>query len=182
MTQWKKLSLLVLGTSLLILPMPSFAEECEGSKEAIGTVIGALLGGIVGSRFGKGSGQKAATVIGAVAGGYAGNRYGESLDCKDQQAHAQTAHEALEYQPAGRPSSWNNPDSGHSGSITPVKTWQRDNGQYCRDYTQSIVIDGVVEEAKGAACREDDGSWRIVSNGVPSDQPNYSGRRGQERF
>ncbi len=156
------------------------AEDCEGNKEAIGTVVGALLGGIVGSRFGKGGGKKAATVLGAVAGGYAGNRYGESLDCKDQQFHSQTTHEALEYQPSGRPSSWNNPDSGHAGSITPVKTWQRDTGQYCRDFTQSIIIDGKVEEATGTACRQDDGKWQIVAADQPA--PDYSNESEYERF
>lgn len=156
----------------LILPAAAVrAEDCEGDKQAIGTVVGALLGGIVGSRFGKGDGKKAATVLGAVAGGYAGNRYGESLDCKDRQFHAQTTHEALEYQPSGRPSSWNNPDSGHAGSVTPVRTWQRDSGQYCRDYTQSIIIEGRVEEARGTACRQDDGSWQIVSAGQPNPDP-----------
>jgi len=179
----RNLPLLLLGVCLSVLPIPSVAEDCQGNKEVVGTVVGALLGGLLGSQVGGGSGKKAATVLGVVAGGYAGNRYGESLDCQDQQYHSQTAHEALEYQPAGRPSSWQNPDSGHSGSITPVKTWQRDNGQYCRDYTQSIVIDGKVEEAKGTACRDDSGSWQIVSNQADTKYPDYSGSSGdRERF
>ena len=159
--------LLTIYMVLGMMATPSVAysqQDCQGNKEAIGTVAGAILGGLLGSQVGKGSGQKAATVLGAVAGGYAGNRYGESLDCKDQQYHQQTAHEALEYQPSGRPSSWNNPDSGHSGSVMPTKTWQRETGQYCRDYTQSIIVDGRVEEARGTACRDDRGNWQIVSN------------------
>ena len=158
------------------------AEDCQGNKEAVGTVVGALLGGLLGSQVGGGSGKKVATVVGAVAGGYAGNRYGESLDCKDQQYHSQTAHEALEYQPAGRPSSWRNPDSGHSGSITPVKTWQREDGQYCRDFTQSIVVDGKVEDARGTACRDDQGIWQIVSSDAAGAPGSSAGYRDQERF
>ena len=167
---------------LLVAPVPVVAEDCEGNKETIGTVVGAVLGGIVGSRFGKGSGKKAATVIGAVAGGYAGNRYGEYLDCEDQKQQSLAAYEALENQPSGQASSWRNPDSGRSGSITPVKTWQREDGQYCRDYTQSIVIDGKVEEATGTACREDDGLWRIVSSEPQQTTPDYSEPQRQERF
>jgi len=178
MVRVQKFHLLLLVLWFFVVSMPSRAEDCQGDKEAVGTVVGALLGGLLGSQVGKGGGKKAATVLGVVAGGYAGNRYGESLDCQDQQYHSQTAHEAFEYQPAGRPASWKNPDSGHSGSITPVKTWQRDNGQYCRDYTQSIVVDGRIEEAKGTACRDDNGSWQIVSN-----QPDYSDRSDdRERF
>lgn len=158
------------------------AEDCQGNKEAVGTVVGALLGGLLGSQVGGGSGKKVATVVGAVAGGYAGNRYGESLDCKDQQYHSQTAHEALEYQPAGRPSSWRNPDSGHSGSITPVKTWQREDGQYCRDFTQSIVVEGNVEDARGTACRDDQGTWQIVSSQPAGEAATSGGYQDQERF
>ena len=151
--------------AMIGLPSITYAQQdCQGNKETIGTVAGAILGGLLGSQVGKGSGRKAATVLGAVAGGYAGNRYGESLDCKDQQYHQQTAHEALEYQPSGRPSSWKNPDSGHSGVVMPTRTWQRETGQYCRDYTQSIIVDGRVEEARGTACRDDQGNWQIVSN------------------
>ncbi len=39
-----------------------------------GTAIGAVAGGLIGSRFGGGSGKTVATVGGAVAGGYAGNQ------------------------------------------------------------------------------------------------------------
>lgn len=172
----------VLATAVSLTPMYGHAEECEGNKEAVGTVVGAVLGGIVGSQFGKGGGKKAMTVVGAVAGGYAGNRYGEYLDCEDQKQHTQAAHEALESQPSGQPASWRNPDTGHSGSVTPVKTWQRDDGQYCRDYTQSIVIEGKVEEATGTACREDNGLWRIVSNESPQRAPDYSSSSQGERF
>lgn len=33
---------------------------------------------------------------------------------------------------------------------------------YCREYTTTIVIDGVEQEAYGAACRQEDGSWRLI--------------------
>ena len=169
---------------LIVLSLPASAladTECQGNKEGIGTVVGAVLGGILGSNVGKGSGRKIATVLGAVAGGYAGNRYGESLDCADQQRHRQAALNAFEKQPTGQSSSWKNPDTGTQGSVTPVRTWQRDNGQYCRDYTQSIVIDGRVEKANGTACREDGGDWRIVSTQPPVQTPDYSADHHEEQ-
>lgn len=183
MKQIKMTLMAVVGMVVISLPAQVNAEDCQGSKETIGTVAGALIGGILGNQVGKGSGRKVATVLGAVAGGYAGNRIGESMDCADQQAHANTTHDALEYQPTGRPSSWNNPDSGHSGTVTPVRTWQQEDGKYCRDYKQSIVIDGKVEEATGTACRENDGTWRIATSELPTEPaPDYSQRRSEERF
>jgi surface antigen len=176
----------VLGLAVILTPARVSAEDCQGNKETIGTVAGALIGGILGNQIGSGSGRKAATILGAVAGGYAGNRIGEQLDCADQQYHAVTTHDALEYQPSGRPSSWNNPDTGHSGTVMPVRTWQQEDGTYCRDFTQSIVVEGRVEEATGTACRNSDGTWRIASseqNAAPTNNyGDYSQRRSEERF
>ncbi|MGQ3054429.1 MAG: glycine zipper 2TM domain-containing protein [Roseateles sp.] len=47
-------------------------ETREGEATALGTVGGAVIGGLLGNQVGGGSGKKIATVGGAVAGGYAG--------------------------------------------------------------------------------------------------------------
>ena len=41
----------------------------------LGTVVGAVAGGLIGSQFGYGDDRIAATAIGAVAGGLIGSRY-----------------------------------------------------------------------------------------------------------
>ena len=43
---------------------------------AVGTVIGAVVGGLLGHQVGKGNGKTAATVAGAVGGGFAGHAIG----------------------------------------------------------------------------------------------------------
>ena len=52
----------------------------------------------------------------------------------------------------------------HQGTYTPVKTYQTDNGQYCREFQQTITVGGQTESAYGTACRQPDGSWQIVNN------------------
>jgi len=47
-------------------------ETREGEATALGTVGGAVIGGLLGNQVGGGTGKKIATVGGAVAGGYAG--------------------------------------------------------------------------------------------------------------
>lgn len=44
---------------------------------ALGTVIGAIAGGLIGHQVGGGKGKTAATVAGAVGGGFAGHAIGE---------------------------------------------------------------------------------------------------------
>lgn len=48
-------------------------EARQGQGTGIGVVGGAVVGGLLGSAVGGGTGKKIATVGGAVAGGYAGN-------------------------------------------------------------------------------------------------------------
>lgn len=51
-------------------------ERCTPGREDAtgGTVAGAVVGGVLGNRVGKGDGRKAATVAGAVLGGVIGRR------------------------------------------------------------------------------------------------------------
>ena len=76
--------------------------------------------------------------------------------------HSQrAAQHALDVAPTGQTVAWHNPDSGHHGTMTPVRTYQIDSGQYCREYQQTVVIGGQEERAFGTACRQPDGSWQI---------------------
>ena len=131
------------------------------NKQTGGTLIGAGLGALAGSQIGGGRGQLAAVAVGALAGAYLGSEVGKSLDRADRLAMKRTSQNALESNPVGQASSWSNPDSGHSGTVTPTRTYQTAAGQNCREYQQTVTIDGKTEQAYGRACRQPDGSWKI---------------------
>lgn len=134
-----------------------------GQKQGWGTVMGAGTGALIGSQLGQGRGRLAMVAIGALAGGMIGNEIGASLDRADQQYHSQAQNAALnnaDWQTV----EWSNPDTGHAGSVTPTRTMRRGrHGPICREYRTTVTIGGRVEEGYGRACREADGSWRIVS-------------------
>ena len=159
---------ILLLSNLILLSSfcPAVHAECvqdqTGGGEIVGTLVGAALGGLVGSQFGGGTGNKIAIGVGVLAGGFLGNKVGKSLDCQDQQYHYDTTQNALETEKTGQTSTWANPDTGHSGDITPTRTYTLE-GQPCRDFTQTIYVDGVDEEINGSACRQEDGSWKPVS-------------------
>ena len=94
-------------------------------------------------------------LIGAIIGG----RIGDSMDKADH-VHTQNA---LETAKSGQRVTWTNPDTGADYTITPTRTYQRENGQYCRDFKTWGWIDGYEEELHGTACRMSDGTWRKVS-------------------
>ena len=134
-----------------------------GNKEIGGTLLGAAGGGLLGSQFGGGSGQLIATAAGVFLGGLLGQQVGSSLDKADQAYAARAYSQSLETAPSGQTTAWHNPDSGHSGSYTPVRTYQTDGGRYCREFQQTVQVGGETQSAYGTACRQPDGSWEIVS-------------------
>lgn len=81
----------------------------------------------------------------------------------DRDAMERATQDALERYRSGSVVNWFNPESGHGGSVIPVATWQMASGQYCRDYRQTITINGVTTEGYGSACRQLDGHWQAIS-------------------
>lgn len=50
------------------------SQTVQNPNTALGTISGALVGGVLGNQIGSGRGRTAATVVGAAGGAYAGNR------------------------------------------------------------------------------------------------------------
>jgi len=154
---------LTLSAALCLSTNHAQADCAPTSTEGvIGGIAGAALGGFLGSRIGSGSGQTFATIGGVLAGGLLGNQVATRLTCQDQQSLYTTTQSGLETYPTGRAASWNNPDSGHYGTVTPTRTYQNAGGQNCREFRQTIYIDGRAETGTGQACRQPDGTWRII--------------------
>lgn len=133
----------------------------NGPKQTGGTLVGAGLGALAGSQIGGGKGQLAAVALGALGGAFLGSEVGKSLDRADRTYMAQNSQSTLERTPTGQSTSWRNPDSGHSGTFTPTRTYQ-EQGRDCREYEQTIYVGGRNETAVGRACRNPDGTWQIV--------------------
>jgi len=132
------------------------------NKQDIGTVAGAIGGGVIGHNIGGGAGQTVATIAGTLLGGAIGNSIGASMDNADMAAYNNASRRALENTDPGQTLPWKNPQSGNYGTITPAAPYRTQNGQYCREYNQTIVVGGQKQSGHGTACREPDGSWKIV--------------------
>lgn len=135
-------------------------QTTGGTKQTVGTLGGAALGGLAGSQFGDGRGQLVATAAGALLGALVGAEVGSSLDKADQAALANTTAYTLETVPSGQPTRWNNPDSGRYGTVTAEPSYTNSYGQNCRNYRQTVEINGQTEIMTGTACRRPDGTWQ----------------------
>jgi surface antigen len=142
----------------LILGLGIGLIGCQNmSHEGVGTVTGGVVGGLIGSQFGGGAGKVAAAAGGALLGAYLGGNIGKTMDKVDQM---QMQH-ALETSPTGKDVAWRNPDSGNQYTVRTTKTYY-EHKQPCREYTTKAIIGGKSQQIYGQACRQADGSWRVV--------------------
>jgi surface antigen len=148
----------------VVLLVISLVAACEGagSKQTAGTLLGGAGGALLGAQVGSGNGQILAAIAGGLAGAFLGNEVGKSLDKADQ-AYAEQASRQAQTAPIGDTITWNNPESGNSGTYTPVRDGYDNTGNYCREYQTTVTVGGQVQEAYGTACRQPDGSWMVVN-------------------
>ena len=137
-------------------------ESRDNSGQVLGAILGGVGGGVIGSTIGAGSGKALATVAGSLIGLLAGGEIGKQLDEGQRLAMARTTGTALETSRSGAEVPWRDPDSGVHGTVTPKPAYQNARGQFCREYTQTVTIDGKTRRAYGTACRQPDGSWTLA--------------------
>ncbi|MFQ5953677.1 MAG: hypothetical protein ACE5JZ_01265 [Kiloniellales bacterium] len=131
------------------------------------TLMGSLLGGAagagIGAAFGGGKGAAIGGVSGLLLGALAGNAIGrerERYEPPPQQGYYAPPPTYYGYQQPGYASTY-----GAAPAYTPPAPAQPPaySANYCRDFSQKIIIDGVEQNAYGKACLQPDGSWRIVN-------------------
>lgn len=178
------MSRLIPVLSLLALLCASTGPARASDNTFWGTALGAGLGGLAGSQIGKGTGQLAATGAGVFLGGMIGNSMGQSMDRANAAYYSSYSNYTpyypsyQSYQPTyvGPPAApppqiiYVQPEvvdtyvphrsvyveEGYVGPQPPQPA------QHCREFTQTIRIDGQVHESYGKACLRPDGTWQIV--------------------
>lgn len=148
------------GALCLVLLLSACETYDIGPKAGIGAAAGAAGGGLLAVALG---GHEAGIASGVLLGGLLGGALGSALDAQDRKIASQNAHQSLEYRPSGTSSTWRNPDSGHYGTFTPTRTYQQSDGGYCREYQQSVNVSGRSQQGYGTACRQPDGTWKVIN-------------------
>ena len=140
---------LTLTLSVLIL------GGCATNQQS-GTLIGGLAGAAIGSTIGDGRGQNIAIAAGAIAGSLIGSSIGQRLDEQDQSRIAYSMER-------NQRSSWTNSRTGRRYTVMPAPTIASPTAnRQCREFTVETEIGDRTESAYGTACRQSDGSWKIV--------------------
>ncbi len=140
------------------------AAKESHTGENVGTILGAIGGALLGSQVGKGNSRTLGMVAGGALGALLGNNLGRRFDERDRALQTKAAEKAMT-RPVGQAVPWSNPDSGNSGSVTPLKQETRaSDGATCRSFEQRVQTkDGSTAATQGTACREPDGTWKVTS-------------------
>lgn len=102
--------------------------------------------------------QVGAAIVEAMAGGLIGGPIGANLDSRDRRRAVEAEYRALEYTPAGETVAWGQAGGRTQGEVVAGSPY-RVGSQNCRQYTHTVNLGGRTQTARGAACRNPDGSW-----------------------
>jgi surface antigen len=133
--------------------------DSGGNTNTIGGVaLGAIGGGLIGGVVGQGN--PGAIAAGAVAGGVLGGLIGHELDVRDRERRQAALNASLAAKESTRQTNWTNPQTGNSGSITPVSSYTDPKTGYpCREYNETYVREGHTYTQRSTACRTASGDW-----------------------
>lgn len=141
-------------STLLVVAVALFAgcSSPTGRRAAVGGGAGAAAGALIGGGGGA--------LVGGLFGAAIGARSGYELEKRDRAE----AVAVLEGTPSNQSREWTNPDTGTQYRMTPKESFESQAGEPCREFLLEGRAGGEEEEIEATACRQDDGSWRVVSS------------------
>lgn len=123
---------------------------------------------------GKGRGAIFALLAaGLLLGACTGMDRSFGLTETDRQPMDEAVQRSLEADKLGQSRNWSNPESGHVGTVIPIRTFMNSAGRPCRDYQQTVTIGGETRLAYDTACRQPAGGWHSVNFGGPAGFNSY---------
>ena len=92
----------------------------------------------------------------------------------DWRLSERTAQNSLQYS-ATETSSWSNPETGITGTFTPLKKFQSAEGQICRNFHMVIEVSNQNDESRlaqtnkvsGTSCKNRDDVWAHLMEPLP---------------
>lgn len=98
---------------------------------------------------------------GISGGGLIGGKLGASLDRTDRTAAFEAEYKALEYSGGGELVVWTGRSGNISGKVVAAQPY-RVGSQDCRQYSHELTLSGALSDARGTACRNNDGTWTLL--------------------
>ncbi len=159
-----KLGKLLIGAALVSGLMAVGSTPGQADNELLGGLLGGGAGAGVGGLLGGGKGAAIGGILGLGLGALGANRLSKQ-DEPEERAYVAPPPPAYQSGYAAPP-----PPAYQQGYAPPAQPAQQApaataayDTSYCREYTNTTMIDGQEQVSHGLACRQPDGSWRIVN-------------------
>jgi surface antigen len=111
------------------------------------------------SLFSKAPPSPSARILASLQGGVVG-KAGADLSDNDQKRALEAEYRTLEAAPSGQPVIWRGEDA--NGEVIAAAPFQVGT-QNCRQISHRVIADGKQLQARGSACRNNDGSWSLLN-------------------
>lgn len=133
-----------------------YEDSCrKGNDKVVGTLFGALAGGLIGGAASHGNGG--AVFGGAILGGLLGNAVSRDIPCEDH-PYAFRAYATGLNGDIGHRYEWRHGDN--YGYFTPEREFYRGRN-VCRSWNETTYVRGRSYTRSGTACRYTDGNWHF---------------------
>ena len=70
---------------------------------------------------------------------------------------------ALDTAVRNQPVTWSDAEGGTQTQFTVLRMYQKEDGTYCREFTETVSKGSDADTAHGTACRQPDGTWQAVA-------------------
>ena len=139
-------------------------SACENSndKKVIGQIIGAAVGGYLGSKVGSGTVNDLSIILGGAAGYILGGKIIQILDENEKDDFNNVIEESLNNNPDNLPEEWVSSENNEvTGKVIPLNNYKFQDKD-CRDFKKVIRKKGEVFEETSTACRDHEGNWVLI--------------------
>ncbi len=138
--------------------------SCENpnDKKVLGQIIGAAVGGYLGSKIGSGATKDISVILGGAAGYILGGKIIEILSKKEQDEFNNVIEDSLNFTPDNSSEYWkSNENQNITGEVIPLNKYKIKN-KNCRDFKKIIRKNNDLFEENSTACRSKEGNWKII--------------------
>ena len=136
--------------------------ESTSDKKVFGQLIGAAVGGYLGSKVGSGVAKDITTIIGGAAGYILGGKIVEVLNDDEKEEFNNVIENSLNYNPDNVENSWtSNSNENVTGEVIPLNNYKIKN-KNCRDFKKVVKKNEETFEENSTACRSEDGNWILI--------------------
>ncbi len=150
--------------NIIFISLTFFLFSCENTndKKVFGQIVGAAVGGYLGSKVGSGITKDIAVILGGATGYILGGRVIEILNESEKNEFNDVIEDSLNYEPDNSIKSWeSSQDNETYGEVTPLNNYSIKEKE-CRDFKKIIRKAGEIYEEVSTACRNEQGDWILI--------------------